>query len=173
MLRRLFATLVALLLSSGSPSPADEIGASDVEQMKRRRQVVPAVPAVSGSTARGTLLARADEAGPPLLGSARQSHVGFLSLARMARSTDAVEPMVAQALARCRDRGDLKVVVILGDQDPETVRQTCEQHGFTFSKFGRFEEAPTVELYTDLYRGLTARQHAGLGRDLCASPLAC
>jgi hypothetical protein len=76
--------------------------------------------------------------------------VGVISLATTPGAA-ANEAALVSALSECRERGNLKIEVIVGDCHPEFVRRTCERHGFSFSKRRHAAGEPVLEFYTDLY----------------------
>jgi hypothetical protein len=58
---------------------------------------------------------------------------------------------LAHALAHCRDRGYLKVVVTADGAAIAPLRSWIESRGFQFSRARWLDGAPAAEFYTDLY----------------------
>ena len=141
MLRRIFAALMTLLLHGGAWVDADDLldDLDDSAAAGRRRHHVHAAPPVASS---------AGSAGPA---ETRSSHplVGLIALPAI----DAAAPdgRLADALAACRERGDLKVQVLAPHADPGVIRRACAAHGFTFSRVRESAAGSVLEFYTDLY----------------------
>jgi hypothetical protein len=154
MFRRLFAGLIAFLVYGAVPSDADTVTDDAGESDEGKRP-----PLVESSVA-GPLFVKPGQfrlasefegaRHTPLVASSFQYYVGVINLAGGPGAV-AVEDDLVRALSACRDRGDLKIQVTLGGCDAEVVRQTCERHGFMFSKRGPFGAEPAMEFYTDLY----------------------
>ena len=167
MFRRLFAPLFAFLLY-GVELPGADAVTDDAGETKDRRHSRLVESRFAGpsllKSGRPHLTSdfTATRPTPPLAGSF-QKYVGVITLATSAGAVT-IEAALVPALSACRDRGDLKIQVIVGSCDAEPVRRTCEGHGFMFSKFRQAAGGPVMEFYTDLYyrprsahRGLVSR----------------
>jgi hypothetical protein len=68
-------------------------------------------------------------------------------------ATGLAAPVLAGALAHCRDEGALKVVVEAEGMDAQAVRRIVDSRGYQFSRMrGGEDEVARIEFYTDLYR---------------------
>jgi hypothetical protein len=76
-------------------------------------------------------------------------HVGFVSLVGV--EVGAADAALTSALSRCRERGDLKVVIYPGAHEPACVRRVCESLGFMFARLDRTAGRLAIVFYTDLY----------------------
>ena len=154
MFRRLFAALIAFLLYGVEPLGADAVtdDAGETEDGKHSRLVESRLAGTSLSTS-GQPHVTSDftAARPtPSVASSFQKYVGVITLATSPGAVT-TEAALVPALSACRDRGDLKIQVIVGSSDAELVRRTCERHGFMFSKRRQAAGEPVMEFYTNLY----------------------
>jgi hypothetical protein len=153
MFRRLFAALIAFLMYGAAPSHAgaatDDAGESEDGKHSRLVESRVAGPLLvkSGQPHLASVFAGAKHTP---LASSFQQYVGVITLAT-SPSAVAIEAALVPALSACRDRGDLKIQVTVGGCDAELVRQTCELHGFMFSKCRQAGSDAVMEFYTDLY----------------------
>jgi hypothetical protein len=121
MLRRWLAAILALGINTAGASPGFDW--DDDDEPRHSQEARESSPA----------------------GDVAESFVGVVRL----QSPD--DRALVKGLAKCRDRGDLKVRVVSGAGDAGYVRAACEQQGFTFSR--QFDAAgiAVMEFYTDLY----------------------
>ena len=151
---RLLAALIALALNGGDYAQPDGVsddpGGDDDDRP----------PLVS----RAFSHERSGVRTPAVLVSS-QREVGLISLSMLDRDRP-FEPGLASALALCRERGDLKVLVDPGTCDADRVRLACERHGFRFTKSRRGPDGRLVaEFYTDLYYRPGSARHGNNGHD--------
>jgi hypothetical protein len=154
MFRRLFAALIAFVLYGAGLSDADAStdDAGDSEDGKHARLVESrgAGPSLVQPGHRHPARGFVGSGHTPLVAGSYQQYVGVITLATMPGAA-ATEAALVPALSACRDSGYLKIQVILGGCDEGLVRQTCEQHGFMFSKHRQAGRETVMEFYTDLY----------------------
>ena len=142
---RLLAALIALALNGGDYSPPDAAADDAPGDDDDRPPLVSR--AVAGTASNVT---PSDVARRAVLVSS-QRDVGLISLSTL-DGAGPFENGLISALSQCRDWGDLKVLVDPGVCATDRVRQTCERHGFAFSKYRRGPDGRVVaEFYTDLY----------------------
>jgi hypothetical protein len=154
MFRRLFAALIAFVVYGAVPSDADAVtdDAGAFEDGKHSRLVESRISGPSLAESGQPHLASefAGAGHTPLVADSFRQYVGVITLATNP-SAAATEAALVPALSACRDRGDLKIHVILGGCEAELVRQMCEHHGFMFSKRRQAGNERVMEFYTDLY----------------------
>jgi hypothetical protein len=165
MFRRLFAALVAFLLYGlelpGADAVTDDAGETEDRRHSRLVESRFAGPSLLKSgQPHLTSDSTAARLAPPIADSF-QKYVGVITLATSPRAMT-IEAALVPALSACRDRGDLKIQVIVGSCDAVPVRRTCECRGFMFSKCRQAGAVPVMEFYTDLYYRPPSG-HRGLG----------
>ena len=142
MLRRLAAWLVALLATFvATPERVDALDASDAEERRHLEPIRTEARDDQGDE-RGT------ETTAVALLSSRQLDVGRIQITEggdLGRSLSA-------ALWKCRDRGGLKVQLLLpADASVEAIDEVARSCGLLFSRQRRLLGEDVAEYYVDLY----------------------
>ena len=142
MLRRLSAWVVALLATfAATPEGVDALAVAEAEE---RRNPQP----LHSDAHRDQRDQRHDaHAGVVQLLSSLQHDVGRIRIIGGDMQAD-----LAAALRACRDRGDLKVQLLLGsDATLEPIEEVAVRCGLHFSRQRRFAGEQVAEYYVDLY----------------------